>query len=242
MKKLLALALVAVLVFSFAACGGNEKEEPTDPANVVPTDPANEVPTDAPEAGGWTVPEKLADAALAEETVEMFNKACEKSGKELAPVALLGTQVVAGTNYAFLATEEGKTVIAIVFKGLDGEAEVLSVKDFDAAAYEGKEAPDAEEIAGGWTIGEEVTANTIDENAKAALDKALEGFAGMAYEPVALLGTQVVAGVNYAILCKGHAVIPDAVSSLYIVTVYASVDGSAEISGTEVFDIADFNA
>ena len=229
MKKILSIVLVMMLVFSFAACGGKE-ETP-------------EVTTDPAVAGGWTTPEKLADAAIAEETVQVFTKACEKSGKQLTLAALLGTQVVAGTNYAFLCTEEGKTVIAIVYAGLDGEAEVLSVKPLDVATFTGSEtATETEALAGGWTIGEDVTANNIGDEAQKALDTALAGFAGMNYEGIALLGTQVVAGVNYAILCKGTAVVPNAAASLYVVTVYAALDGTAEITSTAALNIADFTA
>lgn len=232
MKKILAIALAALLVLSFAACGGG-KDAPE----------AEITEAEAPVAGGWTTPEKLADAKLPQETVDMFNKACEKSEKKLTPVAVLGTQVVAGTNYAFLCTEENKPVVAILYKGFEGDPEILSVKSVDVAAISDAQAEAGEEeLAGGWTVGEEVTANDIGEEAQKALDAALKGFAGMGYEPVAVLGTQVVAGVNYAILCKGHAVVPNAASNLYVIKVFAGLDGSAEITATAAFNIADYTA
>lgn len=225
MKKLISIALALLLVFSFAACGG-QKEEPRNEA-----------------AGGYTVPEKLTDSELAGDIAAVFEEVCKNSGRTLTPAALLGTQVVAGTNYAFLCTENGKTSIAIIFEGLDGKKEISSVKELDITAYAGKDTEaDNELLEGGFAVTEAVTANKIDEQAQKALDTALEGLVGMNYEAVALLGTKVVSGTNYAILCKGTPVTPDAVSALYIVTVYAGLDGKAEISSTAALNLADFTA
>ena len=60
-------------------------------------------------------------------------------------------------------------------------------------------------IDGGWVIPDEIT---IDKNpeARAALEKARETLVGAEFEPVAVLGTQAVAGTNYCILCKVTAV------------------------------------
>ncbi|MCR5141380.1 MAG: hypothetical protein K6C68_02470 [Ruminococcus sp.] len=89
-------------------------------------------------------------------------------------------------------------------------------------------------IDGGWSISYE---NDMDKNpeAKAALEKALEGIEGAEYEPVAVLGTQVVAGTNYCILCKVTVVYPDAQPTYELVYVYEDLEGNAEI--TDIKDI-----
>lgn len=92
----------------------------------------------------------------------------------------------------------------------------------------------AEEIAGGWHMAED---STITPEAQAALDAALEGFTGSGIEAVALLGTQVVAGVNYCLLCKVTPVVPDAVGRYALVYVYQHLDGSAEITDIEDIEI-----
>lgn len=84
----------------------------------------------------------------------------------------------------------------------------------------------AETMVGGWEIQE---AGPVPEEAIAALEKATEQMVGAEYTPVALLGTQVVAGINYCILCQVKPVVPDAVPAWALVYVYAGVDGSAEI-------------
>lgn len=81
-------------------------------------------------------------------------------------------------------------------------------------------------LAGGWTPAEDTA---VTEEAQAALTKALDGFVGSNIEPVALLGTQVVAGVNYCLLCRVTPVVPNAVPHYALVYVYAGVNGSCEL-------------
>ena len=78
----------------------------------------------------------------------------------------------------------------------------------------------------------------IPENVKAAFDKALEGLVGHTYEPIAILGTQVVSGMNYCLLCKTTVVTPDAPVSYTLVYIYEALDGTAEIMRIQdiVFD------
>lgn len=92
-----------------------------------------------------------------------------------------------------------------------------------------------ENLAGGWTVYANAE-EPVPAEAAEALAKALEQLVGAAYEPAALLATQVVAGVNYAILCTVTPVVPNAVPNWAIVYVYAGVDGTCEI--LEVQDIA----
>lgn len=84
----------------------------------------------------------------------------------------------------------------------------------------------AEGLAGGWTIPE---STEVTDDALEAFDKAMEGFAGASYEPVALIGTQVVAGLNYCFLCRGTLVVPGADQFLALVYVYADLTGGAQV-------------
>ena len=94
-------------------------------------------------AGGWAVPEKAAGPAIPKEAKAAFDKAVEAlTGNEIEPLALLGTQAVSGTNYAFickstLTTEEPVTGIQIVtvYEDLDGNAEIANICTLDPADY-----------------------------------------------------------------------------------------------------------
>lgn len=81
-------------------------------------------------------------------------------------------------------------------------------------------------LTGGWTATEDAA---VTEDALSAFTKAMDGFVGSTVEPVALLGTQVVAGLNYCFLCRVTPVVPNAVSHYALVYVYAALDGSAQL-------------
>lgn len=91
---------------------------------------------------------------------------------------------------------------------------------------------DAETIEGGWTVNSGELSMSANPNAMAAFEKAVEGLSGYSYEPLVLLGTQIVAGTNYRILCRGSAVVPDPVPTYEIITVYEDLNGNAEITDT----------
>ena len=88
----------------------------------------------------------------------------------------------------------------------------------------------AEIIEGGWSANSGDYSMSANPDAMAAFEKATDGLLGYVYEPLALLGSQIVAGTNYRILCRGTAVVPDAVPTFEIVTIYANLDGGAEIT------------
>lgn len=94
----------------------------------------------------------------------------------------------------------------------------------------------AEPAAGGWDI-PAYEAGALPEDAQAAFDKATEGLVGAGYTPVALMGTQLVAGMNYCILCQITPVVPDAVPGWALVYIYADLEGNAETTNVVDLDI-----
>ena len=88
-------------------------------------------------------------------------------------------------------------------------------------------------LMGGWSVTE---SSEVPQEAADALNKAMENFVGSTIEPVALLGTQVVAGINYCLLCRISPVVPNPVPHYALVWVYSGVDGSAQI--LEIQDIS----
>ena len=101
-------------------------------------------------------------------------------------------------------------------------------------------APVAEEkapaVVGGWTISEDAA---LTEEARAAFEKAMEGLTGVGYEPVALIGTQVVSGTNYCILCEARTIVPDAAPYYALVYVYADLKGGAELLNIAALNLGD---
>ena len=96
-----------------------------------------------------------------------------------------------------------------------------------AAAAEGM-------LLGGWEIVES-EAGELPEEVQKAFDKALDGLVGALYVPVKLLAQQVVAGMNYCILCQITPVVPDASPTWALVYIYADLEGNATLSN--VYDL-----
>lgn len=96
---------------------------------------------------------------------------------------------------------------------------------------------DPDFLVGAW---ESWTGNPLEipDDVKAAFEKAMEGLVGCTYEPIAILGSQVVSGMNYCLLCKTTVVTPDAPVSYTLVYIYEALDGTAEILSIQdiVFD------
>ncbi len=114
MKKLIALILTLLMMISAASAEGTL-------------------------SGGWT---PSADPAVTEELKALFDKGTETlTGASYIPVAYLGSQVVAGTNHAFLCQAvtaypgslETSPAYAMVYlyEDLSGQVSILSIADFD---------------------------------------------------------------------------------------------------------------
>ena len=96
----------------------------------------------------------------------------------------------------------------------------------------------AEQLVGGWELPE---SPTITEELQEIFDLATEGMLGVTYTPVALLGTQLVAGMNYRYLCEARVVYPG-VSPYYVqLTVYRDLQGNAVITAIEAVESQTLN-
>ena len=95
---------------------------------------------------------------------------------------------------------------------------------------------------GGWQAPETAEAmDAMPQDAATAYAKAFEGFVGNDLTPVALLGTQVVAGMNYAFLCHSSLVTLEPVVSMQLVVIYADLSGNATVTNIVTINPADFN-
>ncbi len=91
---------------------------------------------DGPLSGGWA---PVADPAMTEERKALFDKGLEGLlGVNYLPVAYLGSQVVAGTNHAFLCQAtvvypgaQPGFVIVYLYEDLQGNVSILNITDFD---------------------------------------------------------------------------------------------------------------
>ncbi|EJP25793.1 hypothetical protein HMPREF1142_0092 [Peptostreptococcaceae bacterium AS15] len=106
----------------------------------------------------------------------------------------------------------------------NGNAEITEVKDSKAEAV-------FVDAPGGWR---EVNSLTLDKEAKAAFDTAVKYSKYEKYSPIALLGQQVVSGMNYQILVRTNQS-NDKSTKYLILQIYQPVSDTAEITAVYEF-------
>lgn len=107
--------------------------------------------------GEWKTIPNAGISYLASDQEDILQKALKDSDESFSGIALLGTQVVSGTNYAFLGQTSNDDVltwsVAVVYQDLEGNVSLTSVEDIDLSKYtEGSSDINFEQLAGGWTV------------------------------------------------------------------------------------------
>lgn len=223
-EKMLAVLLGIIMAASLMGCGSKNGTAATQTQESVVD-------------GGWEFNQGELSLDRNVEAKKAFDRATEGLvGSAYEPVALIGSQVVSGSNYCILCRASAVTpdakpsfILLYLYADLDGNAKITDTKVLAGGDDAGQT------VVGGLTVNAGDIAVDRNRDVKAAFDKALDGLVGCNYEAVAYIGSQVVAGTNYSILCRTTPVVPDAVSSFSIVTVYEDLNGSAEL--TDVSDL-----
>ena len=116
-------------------------------------------------------------------------------------------------------------------------SESQSVAEVQSATEESNEDSDKEYICGGFTASENTE---LTDETKQLFDKAIADLTGVEYEPIAYLGSQVVAGTNHAILCKVNVVSPNATPYYTIMYIYEDLEGNVSVLGFSDVELGDY--
>ncbi len=223
-KKIIAAAITATLLIGAGAFAYN-----THKVSAASENENNEEAMNID--GGW---ESSTNYKLDDEAKAAFEKATKDlMGVDYEAIALLGKQVVAGTNYSILVRKtvvvpdaEPTYSVITIYEDLEGNAEITDDKEIIG-----------EQTAGSFTAnaGDVDMAKNADIQAK--FEKANEGLVGAAIEPIAYLGSQVVAGTNYMVLCKSTPAYPDAIPEYELITVYEDLAGNISLGNMETLEL-----
>ncbi len=243
LKKLLtislALAMALAMTLAFTACGGSE--EPPEEE----TEATEATETEEPISGGWEVVSEPAQSALPGDVQEAFDQFMKNYDDELIPMAYYGRQEgPAGTNFQLLCKSATDNELQTVVLredpdlGMDAVINQFIIDDYTEGSGA---ALDGEPEEGDWEVSDSAVGSQIPEEAQAAYDKARTVFEGTSPQPLTLLGTQVVAGTNYAFLAKGQTDTDNPRSAVQVVTVYEDLEGNAEITNINTLDMGEFD-
>jgi hypothetical protein len=235
-KKIIFSFLLLTILALFVGCGKKSEETETELGN-------NKV-------GGWELILTDTKASIPEEASKAFKEAFEGYvGLNVEEVALLGTQVVAGTNYMFLckgtpvvAKPTTSYKVAIVYKDLEGKSKVSEVKDFDIANYANSDNDyKGEKVTGGWSTEFPAEGVKLEDKIQNLFDNTAKKMVGISYSPIAVLGKQIVSGTNYAVLAYGKLSTADATTGVYLLTLNEDLKGNQKVVSSSYIDLADFN-
>ena len=190
----------------------------------------------------WSLDVENSQQMLNDDIIKVFNESEEK----LEPIALLGEQVVSGTNYMFFTKkeEEGKKEykIAIIYKNLQGEIKITSIKDFNVEKYANKDIElDTEETTGGWITNIPGKPIMLDQKTQNYFDKATSELTDMNYFPISVLAKQEKTSTNYAILCFGNSFNKNQITEIFILTINVDEEDTAKIISSKAVNLNDFN-
>ncbi len=235
-RKIGILVLIGVLCVALVGCKKKEEKKIIEPV-------------DEPVVGGWETVLTNSSQLLEEKEQNAFDAAVKDYTElELKAVALLGQQVVAGTNYMFLAKgyeqgneENASYKIVVVYNDLNNNASLTRVSDFVVSKYASKDISNtSENLSGGWNVSIPGKPIMLEEDIQNIFDKAVENVQGITYYPIATVAKQVVAGTNYAVLCFGR---PDdsKPEGIYLLTIYKDLQGNQELTSQAYVSLADYN-
>jgi hypothetical protein len=86
-------------------------------------------------------------------------------------------------------------------------------------------------IVGGWTKYK----TEIDKEALEVFKEAMNGLAGVNYEPFAF-SSQIVSGTNYNFLCNSQVVYPESPNELSVVKIYKPLSGKPTIKEIKIIN------
>ena len=195
--------------------------------------------------GGWQSSEGFSQQ-LSEDEITRFSKAVEGLvGVGYTPIQVIATQLVNGTNYAYLA--QGTTItanpkksfyIVKVYEDSKGNVELTSAMEIETD-YVMTASEDNQNQLGGYKA---TTTGKVgmfsDEAAQASFEKAMESYTGMKFNPIVLIGKQVVNGTNYIGLVRGEPVTQNPETKIYVVQWHSDLDGSAKIEDVNLLYLA----
>lgn len=192
--------------------------------------PPEPTPPDPGEDGAWESKADGATVTIDDDDKKVCEAALKDGGlKGYKPVATLATQVVKGTNYAFLCADKSNWYVVEAYEDLDGTVTYNSGIQIDPGnvATGGSSGGGA----GGWEVNGDC-GSSLPGDAQDAFDDAMDNYQGNEVDPVALLGTQVVSGMNYEVLCVDD--------TLYAALIYVDASGNAQVSSMDPFDLASY--
>lgn len=229
MKKIINLIIILLLMFSLFGCKKEEtKLKDPEPDNV--------------STGSWEINYEHESFIYDNQDLINFLSTSDLNGQDdYKVVALLGNQVVAGTNHMFLCQNDNYEVV-IVYEDLDSNYSISKVVPFKIEEYlENNSTYNHEMLMGGWYPYFDEK-NVMDvKDIDLFNPKIVEDNFDTYYKPIALLGSQIVSGTNYCYLVYEGNSMNIQNGQLAIMSIYKDLNNSFSVNSIHYLDLREFN-
>ena len=233
MKKAIALILAILLLPALTACGKSEfgpSENTGKQITITAENAARDAffmtgSLDVAEGEQIVITANLAKGSIRVEIIKVPGEQSADKLPELDGEAILTAELDSTEGASGTVPSGWYMVKATCLERATGTVRI------EVKPAGGNEAP---QVVGGWTLTEDAA---LTEEAQGAFDKAMDGLVGVNYTPIALLGTQLVSGRNYCIVCEAAVVYPGAQPYYAVVTVYQDLQGKAEVRNIVALDL-----
>lgn len=195
----------------------------------------------------WVNNKESSKVVFIDEVKLSFEEAINNySNKNLKPVALLGKQIVSGTNYMFLSkSEENNKVkysVVTVYKDLENNSTVKNFFDFDVSKYTNEDISlDQETMLGSWKVEIPSKPIMLDEKVQSYFNDATSKIVGVTYYPIHLLAKKENDGFNYAIICYGKMSDLNSTVGLFVLNIHVDNNDKSEIKNISAVNLNEYN-
>ena len=217
------------LSLSLGGCGANNKA--ASPAPDEPTESEGMVEGDGSSVReeGWNA--LSANPSLSDEDGKPFDQALQALDGTVpfSPVALLATQQVSGTNYAYLCggQNDASWNIVVCYQNLDGETRITSSQELKVNELRVGTGAPMGALLGSWQVKDQTDVQLVPQELADAFAKVKDSYASATLDPIAALASREDDGHDYLVLCEGEAKEGEAPRSLFVVVVHVSDGGEA---------------
>lgn len=231
MNKKIIMSIAIIVLFTICLTGCNKKSKKDDNSEY------------------WGVEITDQQAEIPKEAMEAYKRAAKKYEEgSYDVIALLGKQVVAGTNYMFLCKESENAQTSympyrtvIVYNDLKDESKITSVNEFYAEQYANQNIEDKSTAkTGGWEVDFPDKPVALPTPMNTIYNNATKDLKGVKYSPIANLANEKVkSGTNHAVVCYGNK---DNKNGIYVLTISEIENEEPKVKTSAYVDLSEYNS
>ncbi|MEE1169767.1 MAG: hypothetical protein UHP11_03575 [Anaerovoracaceae bacterium] len=235
MKKLIFCLVIVLTAFAAFGCGDDDqKDDQKD---------QSQQEQEGTVTGGWEVNTDYGKSNFPDDAADAFSKFVDEINDELTPVAYIGFEEDkedGDKTYEYIAYSKTDKELQAVSVEINkyGKPDIGDIQSFDITKYtEGDGADQSVSDNDGFVIPDDYAGSSIPKDVQKVFLSSAKTLDGNALNAIAYLGSQVVNGSNYAMLCVGETVTEQPVKNVQLVVVNQDSSGKCSVVNINTLDL-----